>query len=244
MNTAEGRDSGTNVSDGRHNVNRARKGLAACNCSGTGDVIFPENRQHAALTGRPVTKFMVFVPAQEQPHRYTVSRGEKTDEKRGEDKRKLRLTGRTNSSTFPQLIPGGHMKRTMMVTLSLMLAVALTATAVAGSGKSAPQPAFNKEVVEANLLAGVQSENFGLRTSAAAMLGDLKSSQAVIPLMRMLRSESDERARVVAALALFKIGDPVGIYAVKQTGRLDDNDRVRKLCALFYNVFEHTRITG
>lgn len=136
------------------------------------------------------------------------------------------------------------MKRILMVTLSLVLAVAFTATAVAGSGKSAPQPAYNQAVVEANLLAGIQSDNFGLRTSAAAMLGDLKSSHAVIPLMRMLRTESDERARVVAALALFKIGDPVGIYAVKQTGRLDDNERVRKLCALFYNVFEQAKITG
>jgi|OpeIllAssembly_1097287.scaffolds.fasta_scaffold800264_1 HEAT repeat protein len=134
------------------------------------------------------------------------------------------------------------MKRSALVIVILMLAVSLTAVANEGVEKSNAQPAFKKEAVEANLLTGVQSANFGLRTSAAAMLGDLKSSQAVIPLMRMLRTESDERARVVAALALYKIGDPVGIYAVKMTGVLDDNARVRKLCALFYSAFEQNHI--
>jgi HEAT repeat protein len=134
------------------------------------------------------------------------------------------------------------MKRSALVIVILMLAVSLTAVANEGVEKNNAQPAFKKEAVEANLLTGVQSANFGLRTSAAAMLGDLKSSQAVIPLMRMLRTESDERARVVAALALYKIGDPVGIYAVKMTGVLDDNARVRKLCSLFYNAFEQNHI--
>jgi hypothetical protein len=134
------------------------------------------------------------------------------------------------------------MKRSVLVIVILILAVSFTALANEGVEKSKAQPAFNKELVEANLLNGVESANFGLRTSAAAMLGDLKSSQAVIPLMRMLRTESDERARVVAALALYKIGDPVGIYAVKMTGRLDDNERVKKLCTLFYNVFEQNSI--
>ncbi len=134
------------------------------------------------------------------------------------------------------------MKRSVLVIVILILAVSFTAIANEGVEKSNTQPAFKKEAVEANLLNGVQSVNFGLRTSAAAMLGDLKSSQAVIPLMRMLRTESDERARVVAALALYKIGDPVGIYAVKMTGQLDDNERVKKLCTLFYNVFEQSKI--
>jgi hypothetical protein len=133
------------------------------------------------------------------------------------------------------------MKRTLVIVAILVFAVSLTAIANEGVEKSSAVPTFKKEAVEANLLKGVESANFGLRTSAAAMLGDIRSSQAVIPLMRMLRTESDERARVVAALALFKIGDPVGIYAVKMTGQLDDNARVKKLCKLFNVVFEQNQ---
>lgn len=134
------------------------------------------------------------------------------------------------------------MKRSMLVIVILILAASFSAMANEGPEKNNAQLAFNKEAVVANLLNGVYSTNFGLRTSAAAMLGDLKSTDAVIPLMRMLRTESDERARVVAALALYKIGDPVGIYAVKMTGKLDNNERVRKLCSLFNNVFEQSTI--
>lgn len=109
------------------------------------------------------------------------------------------------------------MKRTELVALILVLAVSLTTTAFAGADKKDYKPAFQMEKVEANLIAGVRSDNFGLRTSAAMMLGDLKSERAVLALMSMLRNETDERGRIVAALALTKIGHPVGIYAVKQT---------------------------
>lgn len=130
------------------------------------------------------------------------------------------------------------MNRTVLVTLALVLTAALTMTAFAGTDKQVNKPAFQMEVVEANLIVGVKSGNFGLRVSAANMLGDIKSPNGVFALMEMLRNETDERGRIVAALALIKIGDPVGIYAVKQTGRLDGNDRVRKLCALFYQEYQ------
>jgi len=130
------------------------------------------------------------------------------------------------------------MKRILLVALTIVLAVSLTTTAFAGVTKDQTKPAFNMETVEANLIMGVNSSNFGLRVSAANMLGDLKSTGGVFALMQMLRNETDERGRIVAALALIKIGDPVGIYAVKQTGRLDSNDRVRKLCALFYQEYQ------
>ncbi|MCX6133695.1 MAG: HEAT repeat domain-containing protein [Ignavibacteriales bacterium] len=130
------------------------------------------------------------------------------------------------------------MKRSVLVTLALVLAVALTTSAFARTDKQVSKPAFQMEVVEANLVIGVNSSNFGLRVSAANMLGDIKSPNGVFALMQMLRNETDERGRIVAALALIKIGDPVGIYAVKQTGRLDGNDRVRKLCALFYQEYQ------
>jgi hypothetical protein len=130
------------------------------------------------------------------------------------------------------------MKRTVLVALVLVLAVTLTTAAFAGTDKKDFKPTIQMEKVEANLLAGVKSDNFGLRTSAAMMLGDLRSEKAVLALMGMLRNETDERGRIVAALALTKISNPVGIYAVKQTARLDGNERVKKLCALFYQEYK------
>lgn len=88
-----------------------------------------------------------------------------------------------------------------------------------------------------SLIMGINSYNFGLRTSSAYMLGELKCEKAVIPLLRMLKSEDREDARIVAALALLKIGNAKGIFAIKQAIRFDESRRVRKLCAAFYQAY-------
>lgn len=88
-----------------------------------------------------------------------------------------------------------------------------------------------------SLMMGIKSDNFGLRTSSAYMLGELKCERGVIPLLRMLKSEEREDARIVAALALLKIGNLKGIFAIKQAVIYDDSDRVRRVCANFYNSF-------
>jgi hypothetical protein len=90
---------------------------------------------------------------------------------------------------------------------------------------------------EATLLQGLASDNEGLRESAAYMLGELKSDKAVIPLMGILRCESCSTGRVVAALALCRIGDPRGVYAVKQAVQFDDDAAVQQRCAYFYNEY-------
>jgi HEAT repeats len=95
---------------------------------------------------------------------------------------------------------------------------------------------LKKEVVQ-NLLIGLQSKNFGLRTSSAYILGEIRAEEAVLPLMKMLRTEKSEEARIVAALALYKIKETRGIFAIKQAVRFDDSERVQKNCSNFYNQY-------
>ena len=94
-----------------------------------------------------------------------------------------------------------------------------------------------QESIVKSLLKGINSDNYGLRTSSAYLLGELKIESAVIPLMKMLHSEENEDARIVAALALYKIGDLRGLFAVKQAIKYDESERVKKLCSNFYNDF-------
>lgn len=137
------------------------------------------------------------------------------------------------------------MKHTLVITLVLVLGLVFTATVVAGEGPAKDtKVTFNKELVEQNLLIGVNSDNFGLRTSSALMLGDIQSQKAVFALMRMLKSETDERARIAAAVSLYRIGDPVGIYAIKQQSRLDESQRVRRLCSIFYAEYKKSKSEG
>ena len=87
---------------------------------------------------------------------------------------------------------------------------------------------------ESNLLIGLNSDNYGLKASSAQILGDLKCDKAVIPLMRILHSSSDENLRILAAYSLYKIQNSMGMFAVKQAIRFDNSSRVRKMCNNFY----------
>lgn len=99
-----------------------------------------------------------------------------------------------------------------------------------------------KERAITSLIIGINSTNTGLRASAAHMLGEIKYRKAVIPLMRMLKTEKQENVRIVAALALYKIGDERGIFAIKQAVKFDRSEKVRRFCAIFYNL--HIRNTS
>jgi HEAT repeat protein len=92
------------------------------------------------------------------------------------------------------------------------------------------------------LIMGLNSDNIGLKSGSAYMIGELQISEAVIPLLKILHTEKNEDLRIAAALALYKIGSPVAIYAVKQTIKFDDSERVSKLCTNFYNEYLRNKL--
>ena len=98
-------------------------------------------------------------------------------------------------------------------------------------------PRVTRELIAINLMNGLASDNKGVRESSAFMLGEEKVTRAVVPLMKMLRDSEDESSRIVAALSLCRMGEPRGTYAVRLAARSDSNDRVRTLCAWFYNQY-------
>ncbi|MGQ9642957.1 MAG: HEAT repeat domain-containing protein [Ignavibacterium sp.] len=95
----------------------------------------------------------------------------------------------------------------------------------------------SREMIIKNLLVGVKSDNYGLRTSSAFLLGEFQADDAVIELLGMLHKEESDDARIMAALSLLKIEDARGIYAIKQAVKFDTSERVRKICEKFYNHF-------
>jgi hypothetical protein len=122
--------------------------------------------------------------------------------------------------------------------LSVFLVLVITVTSF-GSIKPNPvkKDAMNRDVVITNLMNGIQSENQGLRISSSYFLGELKSGEAVIPLMRILKSDDNEESRIMAALSLLKIEDSRGLYAIKQAVNFDSSERVKKMCAIFYQDY-------
>jgi hypothetical protein len=106
----------------------------------------------------------------------------------------------------------------------------------------AKEPVKKENEVQLNrtvlsLMDGLNSDNMGLKSGSIYMLGELKVSESVIPLMKILKNQNDETLKVSAALALYKIGDSRGLYAIKRSGKFETNERVRKICDLFYRNF-------
>lgn len=116
------------------------------------------------------------------------------------------------------------------------LALTLVTAGVARDPEPA-KPKYNKAIVEANLLIGLNTPCTGLQRSCALMLGEIGSKRAVIPLMATLRSAQDEKLRVAAAWALAKIGDPFGTYFVRMSVQFDESAKVRESCAWYYNMY-------
>ncbi len=118
---------------------------------------------------------------------------------------------------------------------TLLAALLFTTSLFAGETPSAKQT-IHVKTIEANLLAGIESNNRGLFISSAQKLGDFKSEKAVLPLMKVLKSSSDEASRITAALSLSKIGNAKGLFAVKRAAEFDNSERVRNMCEKFYRA--------
>ena len=124
------------------------------------------------------------------------------------------------------------MKNFTVIATVLILIITLSTTVFAGDN-STKKYEYTQNTIS-SLIEGLKSDNTGLKTSCAYLLGELNVTEGIIPLMRLLRNDESEEVRICAALALYKIGTPISIFAVKQAIRFDESERVSKLAAKFY----------
>lgn len=108
-----------------------------------------------------------------------------------------------------------------------------------------------KSAIVDNLMVGIKSENTGLRTGSADVLSDLvrsaylekdDASKSMIPLLRMLEQGKTDEERIAAALALFDLGNPIGIYRLRGVAVFDDNERISKICKNLY--YSYHKLNG
>ena len=125
----------------------------------------------------------------------------------------------------------------------LFLFVVIFVSAIALSTNSFAQaPPVNLSakklaVMEDNLLTGLKSDNHGIKISSAFFLGEIKSDQAVIPLLEMFRDEEDPGAKFVIAWSLLKIGDKRGVYRVKREAEMFDSNTETNFYEYLYKDF-------
>ncbi len=128
------------------------------------------------------------------------------------------------------------MKTLMKLSFALILTVFLTSGLVAQN-----QPVDGKEY-DQYLIKSLQDDNVGIRSSAAQLLGERKVADAVKPLTKMLTSEENTSARIVAAMALYQIGDEKVLPTLKKVATSDKNKTVRQVVAAIVQKFETVEV--
>jgi 2',3'-cyclic-nucleotide 2'-phosphodiesterase (5'-nucleotidase family) len=100
-----------------------------------------------------------------------------------------------------------------------------------------------KSTVVDNLNVAIKSDNIGLQTSGATVLSELISdaylessdaSVAMIPLLKMLKEGKTDEERIAAAVALYRLGNNIGIYSLRGVALYDDNEKVASICKNLY----------
>ena len=95
----------------------------------------------------------------------------------------------------------------------------------------------NRQVILDSLLQRLATCPAPERERAAFLLGEGRFTEAVIPLMQMLHTCPTREGRMVAALALSRINEGRGTYAVLQAARFDADPQVRLVCGWYYNEY-------
>jgi hypothetical protein len=113
-------------------------------------------------------------------------------------------------------------------------------------------PVEKKSAIVDNLTVGIESDNTGLHTSAALVMYDLinesyleseDASKAMVPLLKLLKNGETNEERIAAAVALYELGNPIGIYRLRGVAVFDDNERVATVCKNLYYTYHKLRGT-
>jgi len=109
-----------------------------------------------------------------------------------------------------------------------------------------------KSIIVDNLTVGIESDNTGLHTSSALIMYDLinesylessDASEAMVPLLKLLNNGKSNEERIAAAVTLYKLGNPIGIYRLRGVAVFDDNERVATICKNLYYSYHKLRGT-
>jgi len=113
---------------------------------------------------------------------------------------------------------------TVLMVLSLM-------TAFAANGFAKEMDSYTNTDYDQYLMKHLNDKNLGIRTSAAQLLGERKTVQAIDQIAKMLKHDKDYRARIIAAVVIMKIGDMTKLELLRQRARKDKNETVRHVLA-------------
>lgn len=118
----------------------------------------------------------------------------------------------------------------------LLLTILLLSSAAIAQKQSIGDVTANEHALN-NLIAGIQSENDGLKRSSVYFAGKYRIAEVENILINQLQKEEDPSTRILIALVLYEMGSIEGLLVVQRLAQNDDNERVRRMATHIYNEF-------
>jgi HEAT repeat protein len=118
---------------------------------------------------------------------------------------------------------------------AVLLAAVLTGSVYAQKN-SIKDVTTNKHALE-NLVAGIHSDNTGVKRSAIYFAGKYRIAETEEALIAQLKEENDPSTRILIAIVLYEMGSEEGLLEVKDLSMRDKDAKVRRMAAQIYNEY-------
>lgn len=122
-----------------------------------------------------------------------------------------------------------HSKISLILTLALVMIFSLSLVAFSAD--------------DDDLIKTLNDKKIKKRAEAAQKLGEKKVVKAVKPLLKMLENDEASNVRIVAAVALYNIGNEKAIPVMKERAEKDENKTVRNVLTGLVKKMEEARLS-
>jgi HEAT repeat protein len=126
------------------------------------------------------------------------------------------------------------MKTTLFLTVVLLSAFLVSA---GFAQKNSINEITNNEYALKNLVAGIQSDNTGVKRSSIYFAGKYRIAEAEDALIDQLNEEEDAGTRILIALVLYEMGSEEGLLEVQKLSLNDEDAKVRRMATQIFNEY-------
>jgi HEAT repeat protein len=126
------------------------------------------------------------------------------------------------------------MKTTLFLTVVLLSAFLVSA---GFAQKNSINEITNNEYALKNLVAGIQSDNTGVKRSSIYFAGKYRIAEAEDSLINQLNEEEDAGTRILIALVLYEMGSEEGLLEVQKLSLDDEDAKVRRMATQIFNEY-------
>ena len=119
------------------------------------------------------------------------------------------------------------------IILGCLLAIVIVSTGSEAQSNSIKEITKNKYALD-NLIAGIKSENCGIKRSSIYFAGKYRIKEVKDVLLDQLKNENESCIRILLAMVLFEMGSADGLILVRDLIQADDDGKVRRMATNLY----------